>query len=112
MRNLINNLLFLSPQNTTSIVLWIAAAMWLVTWLLIIADIVGQERSAVWKAGWLVLASIPIVGGMLYATSSLLLGDWKILFQWRGVAAKQKHGKRTKEVKSHGRSRSAFGVSD
>ncbi len=83
--------------------------MWLVTWLLIIADIFGQERSAIWKAGWLILASIPIVGGMLYALSELLLGNWKKLFQWRGVATQKKNAKKRKKIESR---RAAASASD
>ena len=112
MRNLINNLLLLAPQNTTSIVLWIAAGMWLVTWLLIIADIVVQERSAGWKVGWLVLSSIPIIGGMLYAMAELLLGNWKKLFQWRGVATKKKKARKRKKLENRGAARVSASVAD
>jgi len=96
MRNLLKNIFYLAPQNNSLIVLWVAAGMWILTWLLLISDILSQERSSGWKVTWLVLGSIPIVGGILYALAELLTCDWGGLLRWRGITAKRKDAQKEK----------------
>lgn len=97
MRNLINNLLHLAPQNTSDIVVAIALGLWFTVWLLLIMDILSQGRGSVWKAFWLVIVSIPVLGGALYGLGQILAGDWSDAFSWRAVSSRGKGSKKLRK---------------
>lgn len=87
MRHLLENIFAVHPQNTSSLILVSGCAVWVVVWVVLMADILQSSRSGMWKAFWLIISSVPLVGGVLFALYMLLSADWSAAFFWRKVSA-------------------------
>jgi hypothetical protein len=83
MRAFLFNLLTLSPQNESPEGLLACGLVWVAVWFVLVADVIGSGRSAVWKGFWLVIVSVPVLGGILYSLRSLLAADWAEAVFWR-----------------------------
>ena len=64
----------MDPQNVSTLVLIMAAAVWVVTLIVLLVDLFADQHLAiVWKILWFpVLVCIPGVGGFLYGSVSLI----------------------------------------
>lgn len=98
MRRLFTNILSLDPQNISAMILWIAAALWVGVWLVLVVDVFKKTRSGFWKFFWLLFTAIPVAGGMVYSLNELLFSDWKGAFSWRQHEIKSKASKRSKKT--------------
>jgi hypothetical protein len=83
MKKLALNIISISPQNVSILVLALAAAVWSVVWVILLTDIAKQSRSIMWKCVWFFLSTIPAVGGMMYAANELFCSDWGAALHWR-----------------------------
>jgi hypothetical protein len=83
MRTVFENLLDFNPQNSSSLVLLLGCGVWVVMWVVLMIDIVKQRRSGLWTGFWLLIASVPLLGSVLYALEELLVADWRAAFSWR-----------------------------
>jgi|GEM_PF-1930986 len=90
MRKIFLNIINMAPQNVSVLVLIVCASVWAIVWAVMIFDILGRQKSGVWKAAWLTFGSVPVAGGVLYALFELLTADWKSAFSWRQHDAKTK----------------------
>ena len=72
--HLFQNALMMDPQNVSTLVLIMAAAVWVVTLIVLLVDLFADQHLAiVWKILWFpVLVCIPGVGGFLYGSVSLI----------------------------------------
>lgn len=93
MKKLALNIISISPQNVSILVLGVAAAVWCVIWTIILTDIAKQPRSMIWKSFWVLLSTIPAAGGVLYATNELFCSDWGSALRWRKHDTKGKKNK-------------------
>jgi hypothetical protein len=87
MRHLLENIIAVHPQNTSSLILASGLALWLVVWLVLAVDILQASRTGIWKFLWLVIASVPLLGGVLFALYMLFSADWSGAFFWRKVTS-------------------------
>lgn len=70
---LFQNALALDPQNISTLVLVIAAAAWAALVLILMVDVVGDQRlSLIWKILWVPVICVPLVGGLFYSVFSLI----------------------------------------
>jgi hypothetical protein len=83
MLNLLENLMAIQPQNTSSVVTVSGVVIWIVVWLVMLVDILQASRSILWKAVWTLISAIPLAGGVLYPLYSLVAADWSSAFFWR-----------------------------
>jgi hypothetical protein len=78
--NLFQNALSMDPQNVSTLVLFMAAAAWIGTLIVLLSDLFYDENLAtVWKVVWFpVLVCLPLIGGLLYGSVSLIrsLAGW------------------------------------
>lgn len=87
MRHLLENIIAIYPQNTSSLILFSGIALWVVVWIILMIDILQASRTGLWKFFWLVVASVPLFGGVLFALYILFLADWSGAFFWRKVTS-------------------------
>jgi len=83
MRSILDNILTFSPQNISGVGLLACGLIWLGVWAVVIADILGSPKSWLWRLSWLVVVSVPLLGGILYSLRCLLTADWAATFFWR-----------------------------
>lgn len=96
MRKLLINVADLAPQNISTLVLLVGGGVWLVLWFILFADVIGREKSVLWKIFWLPVCSVPILGGILYSLADLLGADWRAAFAFRQHDANNKNPKKKK----------------
>jgi hypothetical protein len=94
MRYFLYNLFTLSPQNISPEGLLACSLVWLAVWFVLVADVMGSGRSAVWKGFWLVVVTVPVVGGILYSLRCLLAADWAGAVFWRKPPNNPRRGKK------------------
>ena len=72
--HLFQNALEMDPQNVSSLVLYMAAAAWAGTLIVLLFDLFANEKLALaWKLLWLpVLLLLPLVGGLFYGALSFV----------------------------------------
>ena len=90
MRNFLLNLLTLSPQNISPEGMFACGLVWVVVWWVLIADVTGSEKSMAWKLAWVVVVTLPVVGGILYSLRCLFTADWASAIFWRKQTAAPK----------------------
>lgn len=83
MKRLFLNILYADPQNTSDLVVVLAVGVWVVVWLLMIADVVKHAESVYWKLVWIIICSLPLLGGCFYSIRELMRGDWASAFSIR-----------------------------
>jgi hypothetical protein len=90
MKKLMINIVTINPQNISLLVLVVSAIVWLAIWLILITDISRKPRSMLWKFPWILLSSIPVIGGVVYAANELIMAEWGKAFHWRNHNATKK----------------------
>jgi hypothetical protein len=83
MRNFLFNLLTLSPQTVSPEGLLACGLVWVAVWAVLIADVTGSEKSMLWKVLWVIVVTVPVVGGILYSLRCLLTAEWASAVFWR-----------------------------
>ena len=76
MKRLFVNILSMSPQNTSDLVILLSVIVWVVLWVLLILDVVVSARGWYHKLVWFALCSVPILGGLIYSAREILRADW------------------------------------
>lgn len=76
MKRLFFNILSISPQNTSDLVILLSVVVWVALWVLLISDVVVSARGWYHKLVWFVLCSVPILGGLIYSFNEMLRADW------------------------------------
>ncbi|MEZ5384360.1 MAG: hypothetical protein R3F13_02470 [Prosthecobacter sp.] len=83
MKRFFINILYMNPQNSSDLVVVLALGVLLAMWLFMIADVVKQDESIIWKIGWTLICSLPLLGGCLYSVRELMRADWASAFSIR-----------------------------
>ena len=90
MKKLAINILHFDPQNVSSMVLAVAAAVWLIVWMVLLVDIAGRSRPWFWKLIWIFTVTIPVLGGIFYPIYELVCSEWASAFHWKKHETKSK----------------------
>jgi hypothetical protein len=91
-RTVAENILRFDPQNTSDLVLLVAAIIWVALWIVALIDVKGSHRSTIGKIFWMFVLSVPLAGLMLYALSEFVFADWRAALSWRKNDATKKPG--------------------
>jgi hypothetical protein len=91
-RTVVDNILRFSPQNTSDLVVIVAAIIWLALWGICMADAKTSHRGTLGKIFWMLILSIPLAGLLLYAATELMFADWRAALSWRKNDAVKKPG--------------------
>ncbi len=92
MRTILENILRFDPQNTSGLVLLVAAIIWVSLWLVCLVDVKKSHRSLVAKIFWFLVLTVPLAGLLLYALVEFVFADWRTALAWRKNDATQKPG--------------------
>jgi hypothetical protein len=87
MRNFFFNILTLSPQTISPEGLVACGVVWLAVWWVLIADVTGSGKSPAAKVFWVVVVTVPVLGGIIYSLKCLLTADWASAVFWRKQSA-------------------------
>lgn len=90
MRHLLENIFAFHPQNTSDVVSVSALIVWGIVWFVLLVDIWQHPRNPLWKIFWSLIASIPLLGGILYSLYMLCVADWTSAFFWRKLPASKR----------------------
>src|SRR5690606_22609660 len=83
MRAFLYNVVTLSPQSLSDHGIYVSIGVWFCVWVVLLVDVFSAPRSKIWKFFWLIVVSVPVVGGILYSIYSLLVADWAGAIFWK-----------------------------
>ena len=92
MRTVLENILRFAPQNTSDLVLIVAACIWVALWIVCLADVKSSHRGTFAKIFWMLVLSVPLAGLLLYAFIEFVFADWRTALAWRKNDAVKKPG--------------------
>lgn len=92
MRTVLENILRFAPQNTSDLVLYVAALIWVALWLVCLVDVKGSRRGTLGKIFWMLVLTVPLAGLLLYALAEFVFADWRTALSWRKNDAVKKPG--------------------
>ncbi|MES2597090.1 MAG: PLDc N-terminal domain-containing protein [Verrucomicrobiota bacterium] len=92
MRTVLENILRFAPQNTSDLVLQVAMSIWVVLWIVCLADVKASHRGTFGKIFWMLVLTVPLAGLLLYAFSQFVFADWRTALAWRKNDATKKPG--------------------
>jgi len=91
-RTVFDNILRISPQNTSDLVVVVAVIIWVALWVVCMADVKASHKGTLGKILWMLILSIPLAGLLLYAVIEFVFADWRTALSWRKNDAVKKPG--------------------